>query len=112
MYGIVFRHQNDQTYYSFQVTELGQYRLVKVLGETIELVPWTVSDLIKTQGEPNKIAVSMQGDRIQAYINDQEVANLQDSSLTDGSLSLIAGTQVTKEHYHAVFQQVSIEAPE
>jgi hypothetical protein len=112
MYGIVFRYQDDQNYYSFQVTELGLFRVVRVQGDTVELIPWTESDTINGEGKTNQLALSMQGDHILAYINDQGVADLRDQSFSEGSLSLIAGTQVNMGHYHAVFKQVSIEAPE
>jgi hypothetical protein len=113
MYGVVFRYQDDQNYYSFQVTELGLYRVViKVQGETTELVPWTESALIHGQVGANELEVSMQGDHILASINGQGVADLRDPTFIEGNLSLIAGSQVSMEKYHAVFLQVSIEAPE
>ena len=112
MYGVVFRYQDDQNYYSFQITELGLFRLVKVQGDTVELITWTESDAIDNQGGKNQFAVSMQGDHILASINGQGVADLRDPTFVEGDLSLIAGSLVTEEQYHAVFDQVSIEAPE
>jgi pSer/pThr/pTyr-binding forkhead associated (FHA) protein len=112
MYGVVFRFQDNQNYYSFQLLEQGIYRLVKQAGETIELIPWTESDAIAGHGAGNTLTVSMTGDHIQAFINDQLAADYQDATFTSGKLSLIAGTPQDVDSYQAGFQQVTIEAPE
>ena len=54
----------------------------------------------------------MVGDLITAFINDHQVAELQDTTYIEGTLSLIAGTPQGVNNYHAAFTQVTIEAPE
>ncbi len=110
MFGIVFRYESDDYYYSFQIVEDGLYRLIRQSGETIELIPWTESGAIRGQGLGNKLSVSMNGEQIQAFINDQLVAEVSDGTFTSGELSLIAGTPRGVQSFHAVFKEMSIEA--
>ncbi len=111
-YGIVFRQQDVDNYYFFQVTDEGSFRLGKRVGETIDLIPWTPSEAILRDGGVNRLAVSMEGDWILALINGELVADLHDGSLKDGNLCLMAFTPEGVGGSHIIFQQVSIEAPE
>jgi pSer/pThr/pTyr-binding forkhead associated (FHA) protein len=112
-YGVVFRQQDANNYYFFEITEEGSYRLGKrVDGEIVDLIPWTPSEAILGNGEVNRLAVSMEGDWILALINGELAADLNDSSLKNGNLGLLAGTTTGVNTFHAAFQQVSIDAPE
>ena len=111
-YGIVFRHQDVDNYYFFEISDEGSFRLGKRIGETIDLIPWTPSDAILMDGGVNRLAVSMEGDSILALINGELVADLHDSSIQEGKLCLIAEAPQGVETFHAAFQQVSIDAPE
>lgn len=111
-YGIAFRHQDADNYYFFEISDEGSFRLGKRVGETIDLIPWTPSDAILMDGGVNRLAVSMEGDSILALINGELVADLHDTSIQEGKLSLIAETPQGVETFHAAFQQVSIDAPE
>jgi len=112
MYGIVFRSQDYLNHYYFQVTDQGYFRFGKKINELIDIIPWTYSEIISGQAEENKLMVTMEGDRILAYINDQQVVDLRDSTYQSGGLGLIAGSPAEYNSYHVVFDQVSIEAPE
>jgi pSer/pThr/pTyr-binding forkhead associated (FHA) protein len=112
MYGIIFRSQDDQNHYFFQVTDQRYYRLGKKTNETIDIIPWTTTAFISGQGESNKLTVTMEGDQILVYINDQQVVDIRDSTFQSGGLGLVAGSPAEFNGYHAVFDQVSIEAPE
>jgi len=111
-YGIVFRHQDADNYYFFEISDQGSFRLGKRVGETIDLIPWTPSDAILRDGRVNRLAVSMEGDSILALINGELVADLHDTSILEGKLCLIAETPQGVETFHAAFQRVSIDAPE
>jgi len=111
-YGIVFREQDVNNYYYFQINDEGSYRLGKIVGgETIDLIPWTASEIISKNGGVNKLYLSMEGIRILGYINDQLVVDTNDGSLKNGDLGLMAFTPEGVDGSHISFQQVSIEAP-
>jgi len=111
-YGIVFRRQDDQTYYFFEIKDEGFFRLGKRIGEFTDIIPWTPSEAILKDGGVNRLAVSMEGDWIMALINGELVVDLHDTSIKDGKLSLVATAPQGVDYFHAAFQQVSIEAPE
>jgi hypothetical protein len=111
-YGIVFRQQDRDNFYFFQITDEGYFRLGKNVGESIDLIPWSPSDAIYIDGRSNKLEVSMEGDWIRAYINDQLVADLQDGSLQDGNLCLYAFTPEEVPAGQIIFQQAFIDAPQ
>lgn len=111
-YGIVFRQQDDQTYYIFEVTDEGSFRLGKNIGETIDLIPWTQSESILKDGGDNRLSVSMEGDWIIALINGELVADLHDTSIKGGKLSLVATAPEEVDYFQVAFQKVSIFAPE
>jgi hypothetical protein len=111
-YGIIFRKQDDQTYYFFEVTDEGSFRLSKKIGETIDLIPWTQSESILKDGGDNRLSVSMEGDWILALINGELVADLHDTSIKDGELSLVATAPEEVDYFQVAFQKVSIFAPE
>ena len=112
MYGIIFRSQDYLNHYYFHVSDQGYFRFGKKINELIDIIPWTNSEIISGQAEENKLTVTMEGDRILAYINDQQVVDLRDSTFQSGGLGLIAGSPAEFNSYHAAFDQVSIEAPE
>jgi len=112
MYGIIFRSQDYLNHYYFHVSDQGYFRFGKKNNESIDIIPWTNSEFISGQVEENKLIVTMEGDRILAYINDQQVMDRRDSTFQSGSLGLIGGSPAEFNSYHVVFDQVSIEAPE
>ena len=110
-YGIVFHQKDSDNFYYFQISDDGSFNLIKkVEGEDVDLIPWTVSDAISRDGGVNELTVTMKGNRITAYVNDQLVADTNDGSFKDGNLCLMAFSPDGGTHIS--FQQVSIEAPE
>ncbi len=110
-YGVVFRQQDVNNFYYFEINDEGSYRLRKRVGDYIDLIPWTASDAIVRDGGVNSLGVRMVGDKISVYINGKPIANLQDSSFQEGSIGLLAGTGLGVHEFHAAFDAVSIEAP-
>jgi pSer/pThr/pTyr-binding forkhead associated (FHA) protein len=110
-YGVVFRQQDVNNFYYFEINDEGSYRLRKRAGDYIDLIPWTASDAIVRDGGMNSLGVSMDGDEIYIFVNGQPVANLKDSSFQEGSLGLLAGTDLGEHEFHAAFDTVSIDAP-
>ena len=83
--GVVFRYQDDQNYYRFAWNRKRSFRqLVKCVNGRYSLlaqdsVPYTV-------GQDYSMQISVQGDRIQVFANDQMIFNVSDNSLSAGTI--------------------------
>lgn len=74
-YGIIFRAQDRQNYYLFQVSSDGYYRVVRVLdGDERELSTWVDMPIVR-QGlnATNQLRVVARGSEFQFYINGEQV---------------------------------------
>jgi hypothetical protein len=75
--GIVFRVQDDDHFYVFDINPLGQYRLRARNGEEwVLLLDWDASPAILPPGQPNIARVTTEGERLTLFINDTQVAVL------------------------------------
>ena len=93
-YGLVFRGQpQPPTFYIFQINPAGQYQLIQwsqASEQNRELIPWTASDAIRKDQEPNELKVVAQGSQITLYANQVELASLTDDSLISGEVGPVA----------------------
>jgi len=92
-YGIIFRLVDPQNFYSFFINNAGQYRLGKARANRLELLKdWTTANPIKTgKNAVNELAVLAQGSNFVLLVNNEIVAQVQDESLAQGSVALVAG---------------------
>ncbi len=90
-YGLVFRYTQDPyQYYEFAVYADGRYHIGKYTGgQYTLLVDYVTSPYIK-KGEKNRLMVKCHGVQIDAYINGNLVASIEDDSLREGSVGLLA----------------------
>lgn len=74
-FGVVFRLQDAENFYSFLISSDGYYRITRRLnGEEKELSAWIASPAIRTGiGETNWLRVAALGDRFWFYVNDQQL---------------------------------------
>ncbi len=90
-YGIVLRHNNGN-YYLFSVRDDGYFRFVLWYGfEWVPKIDWTETLVIRP-GEVNRLGVVMEDKRFTFYINDVQVADIEDEQLAQGEAGLSAGT--------------------
>lgn len=88
--GLAFRYTDADNYYKFDVTNYGSFGVsVMQNGEYDSLMYPTKSDAIK-KGEPNRLKVVAKGSRFDLYINEQLVAQVNNSKLTKGNVGLVA----------------------
>jgi hypothetical protein len=96
-YGVVFRGTSQPaTFYIFQLNPGGQYQLIEWsqdLEQNRILIPWTASDAIRRDQNPNELKVVAQGPQITLYVNDQELASLTDEGLAGGEVGPVATQQ-------------------
>ncbi len=91
-YGLLFRFQDTQNFYRFDISTDGYFLLSKYLdGQWTTLVDWTAAPQIQL-AEANILRVSAFGPEITAHINGEQVAQVSDESLTEGNFGFFAGT--------------------
>ena len=91
-YGIVFRYQDGDNFYAFEVSADGYYLLGKYVDdEWINLVDWTKSAAIKQGiGSTNYLKVVADGPEISCYVNDQFLVTVVDESFHEGDCGVLA----------------------
>ena len=91
-YGVVFRYQDRDNFYRFDVTGDGLFLLSKfVAGRWLTLVDWTASPAVKRGRAANLLRVSCLGSNLSVYANGQLLAATRDESFRQGDIGLFAG---------------------
>ncbi|MBN1877921.1 MAG: protein kinase [Anaerolineae bacterium] len=86
-YGLVFRH-SEGNYYLFSVRGDRHFRFSLWAGYTwIPIIDWTETFAIQV-GEVNRLTVIGEGDHFTFYINEQQVADVNNDQLTRGECGL------------------------
>ena len=95
VYGAICRFQDGQHFYGFLITHDGYYGIFKMQdGKLILADPnggLKYSEAIRQGGVVNHLEAVCQGDLLKLSVNGQLLAEIQDSSLTEGQIGLIAG---------------------
>ncbi len=92
-YGLLFRFQDRENFYRFDISGDGYYLLSKfVKGEWTTLVDWTASPFINKGKSANILKVSAFGPNLTIWANGQQLASAVDDSLAHGNFGFFAGT--------------------
>jgi len=92
-YGILFRFQDRDNFYRFDISGDGFFLLSKFYnGEWVTLVPWTASSAVNVGQATNLLTVEAVGSQISVYANDTLLAEVEDDALTEGSFGFFAST--------------------
>jgi hypothetical protein len=92
-YGILFRFQDRDNFYRFDISGDGFFLLSKFhAGEWITLVPWTASSAINVGQSANRLTVEAVGNQISVYSNDTLLAQVEDNAFTEGNFGFFAST--------------------
>ncbi len=90
-YGLVFRYQDSDNFYYYEVSSDGYYSIGKMVADEWEpLVGWTESDLIKLGQRTNVLRVLCDGSRMTFFVNGYLIEELTDYDFEDGSVGFIA----------------------
>ena len=109
-YGLVFRQTDDDNFYSFGVTDEGQFGVFALVnGEWRALRDWTQSDAISVD-KVNKLAVLGQGSRFDCFVNDVPVTTVEDDRLALGEVGLLVEAGLNTEPV-VVFDTFELRAP-
>ena len=104
--GIFFRSDSFNNRYSFFITAVGQYTIVKtVSGVDTILVPWTAGNYFKGYNVWNRLGVTCTGSTLKFFINQSLVETVTDTGMSSGVAGLIAvdsNTEVSTFHFDDV----------
>ena len=110
-YGLVFRYQDKQNFYRFDITGDGFFLLSKYVGgRWLTLVDWRASPAIRPAGQDNFLRVSCLGENLAVFVNGSLLANIQDDSFRQGDIGFFAGSY-QKPGVQASFDDLVIWAP-
>ncbi|MDH4208722.1 MAG: tetratricopeptide repeat protein, partial [Anaerolineae bacterium] len=111
-YGLLFRFQDDQHFYRFDISGDGFYLLSKRSEDQwMTLVDWTASPFIHKGQATNRIKVICQGSQMSLYVNDRHLTDFSDVSYSHGDIGLFAGT-LSQGGVHISFDNLKVWAPE
>jgi TolB-like protein len=102
-FGVIFRVQDENNFYSFVLAKIGFFRVEKAVdGKYQEIVPWERSSAINDKGV-NYIKLQAVGRRLIFFVNNIEIKEVFDSTFTKGSFGMFAGAGV-----HAAFDNLIV----
>ncbi len=110
--GLVFRQDTQGNYYLFAISNNpAQYSLDKYVdGQWSQIINWSPATAL-VPGKPNRMAVLAEGDTFLLFINDQFVAEAQDSTLKKGITGLAMGIYEADLQAAFEFDNVVVRAP-
>ncbi len=92
-YGLLFRFQDRENFYRFDISGDGYYLLSKfVNGQWTTLIDWTESEYIDREDAANTLKVAAFGSTISLWVNDHFLASVEDDSLSHGNFGFFAST--------------------
>jgi tetratricopeptide (TPR) repeat protein len=110
-YGLLFRFQDDQHFYRFDISGDGFYLLSKRSEDQwVTLVDWTESPFIHKGQATNRLKAICQGSQISLYVNDRRLTGFSDVSHSHGDIGLFAGT-LSQGGVHISFDNLKVWAP-
>jgi hypothetical protein len=108
-HGVTFRFQDSDNFYRFSISGAGQYAVHRVWdGDWEELVPWTDSPAINAGAKWNMLRVVCQGPYMNFYVNDVHVADVTDSTFSDGDIGFYVGTAEGEKDLKVAFDNLQV----
>ncbi len=109
-YGLLFRLQDDLSYYQFDLDCDGRFRLSKVIGgELTTLRDWTSHAAIRTGGGAlNELGVRASGNSLEVFANGQPLLEASDNLYPEGGFGLYAGSGPQSATYTATFDDLRV----
>lgn len=109
-FGVIFRYQNDSTYYRFSMDSLRFYRrLTKVVNNNWSLL---AEDSVQyTSGVWYNLKVRALGSNLKVYLNDTAILTANDSSLSYGNVGLYTWDAQTAYFGDVAVTAISTAAP-
>jgi hypothetical protein len=110
--GLIYRVQEPGLYYTFELNGLDQYAVYSHLDDGWHtLIDWSDSDAIR-EDAPNQLTVVATGSHFEYFINQQNVASLDDASITDGMAGLLIGLSQAEDQGSWEFDDFKLSTPD
>jgi hypothetical protein len=93
-YGILCRYRNPEHFYAFLISSDGYAGIIKVTGgeyQVISAETMEYHEAIKTGKETNFIGVDCSGSNLVMHVNNERVAQAEDSEYVSGEVGLLVG---------------------
>ncbi len=111
-YGLVFRRDDNEQYYLFEISELGSYAAyIYSLQGWETLIEWTIHPVI-LPGKFNQLEVLADGPVFDLFINGEYVGGFVDDRLPEGRAGLLVGLSEAGEESSWLFDNFTLKAPE
>ena len=94
-FGLICRYADAKNYYAFLISSDGYYGIMRVLDGEYKLLSsenMELSSAVNTGKSSNHLRVDCLGSQLVFYVNDQFLATVQDSQLSQGQTGVIVGT--------------------
>lgn len=93
-HGVIFRKMNEDQYYRFQITPLGEYAIYRDGENSVSSLvgPIYSSSILTGKGQWNRLRIKAIGSVFEFYINDTLVTSLTESALPAGGIGLYTCT--------------------
>ena len=102
-YGVICREQGNGDGYYLRISGDGYYSIARAAGEDITpLVDWTQSSIIRQGNATNHIRAVCDGPTLTLFVNEQNLATIEDTTFAQGDIALTATTfedQPTEVHF-------------
>jgi hypothetical protein len=110
-YGLLFRRQDDDNFYQFDIDGLGQYRLGKVVaGRYTPLIEPRLSNRVQAGQALNRLQVVVVGASLTVFVNGSELDTVNDTALREGHIGVFASLQGNGTS-HLIFDNLHIYRP-
>jgi len=108
-YGLMFRTQDPNSYYAFQIDCEGRYRFVRyVSGAGAAIIDWTPTPAIERGAQSaNTLGVTAVGGAFTFAINGTPASTAGDTSFAKGGFGLMVGSNVTK-NFTVIFDDLRV----
>ncbi len=110
-FGLVVRHVDDRNFYRFEISSDGYYA-IQAPTDSVGwefLVDWTESPAINPGKATNRLKVEMLGPTMVFFVNDVELARVEDERYTEGDVGVIAGTFYVEPGTHVLFDNFAVD---
>jgi hypothetical protein len=110
--GLIYRVQEPDLYYTFELNGMNQYAVYSHLDDGWHtLIDWSNSDAI-LEDASNQLTVVATGSHFEYFINQQNVASLDDTSIADGMAGLLIGLSQAEDQGSWEFDNFKLNSPD
>lgn len=112
-FGLICRYRPPANFYYFGITDDGYYAIIRVRDSHPKILTgngFLPSPALPIGADVYYIRAACQGDRLQLYVNDREIATVTDETFRQGDVGLGVGSEPESIRVH--FDNFQVLAPE